>query len=216
MSCTLCKSDNVKLFFEKTDKNHGYKKYLQCLNCHLVFLDPSLFILPEQEKKIYDQHENDPSHEGYVGFLSQLTEALIPYLKKEYRGLDFGCGSGPAMHEILGEKGFSIELYDPIYRDKKDLLNKKYDFITCTEVIEHFHNPAKEFRLLDGLLKDKGSFLGVMTSVLDDVPSFEDWYYHKDPTHVCFYSQKTFEWIAEWIGWKIEAQKGNVAVFAKL
>ena len=46
--------------------------------------------------------------------------------------------------------------YDLYYFPEKGYLTKKYDFITCTEVVEHFRKPLDEFKLFDKILKIKG------------------------------------------------------------
>ncbi|MCC1498350.1 methyltransferase domain-containing protein, partial [Alcanivorax sp. 1008] len=73
--------------------------------------------------------------------------------------------------------------------------NQQYDFVTCTEVVEHFHQPAREFERLTSLLTPTG-VLAIMTSLLDDGVDFHTWHYRRDPTHVSFYRQTTFNWIA--------------------
>ena len=47
----------------------------------------------------------------------------------------------------------------------KDILSRKYKFITCTEVSEHFFNPNEEFDKMYILL-DNNSWFGVMTLFL--------------------------------------------------
>ncbi|HCS52425.1 MAG TPA: hypothetical protein DIW81_12670 [Planctomycetaceae bacterium] len=41
-----------------------------------------------------------------------------------------------------------------------------------------------------------------MTKRVRDLDSFRNWHYKQDPTHVCFYSLKTFRWLAD--AWKAE------------
>lgn len=64
------------------------------------------------------------------------------------------------------------------------------------EVIEHFHTPDREFQRLKDLLQKNGT-LYLKTALMDEVPSFLDWRYKNDPTHVFFYHSKTLEWIKE-------------------
>ena len=62
-------------------------------------------------------------------------------------GLDFGCGPGPALANMMQSDGYEMEIYDPFFFPNKDALSKKYDFITCTETAEHFFNPHDELNL---------------------------------------------------------------------
>ncbi|MCA9406901.1 MAG: class I SAM-dependent methyltransferase [Candidatus Omnitrophica bacterium] len=132
------------------------------------------------------------------------------------KGLDFGCGSGPAMKDILeARKGVEVQNYDIFYYPDEDLLKKTYDFITVTEVVEHFCAPQKEFELLNSLLKPKGH-LGIMTTFYQPDIVFEEWWYRRDETHVCFYQRETFEWIARWLKWSVEFPAENVVIYSRV
>lgn len=47
--------------------------------------------------------------------------------------------------------------------------------------------------------------LAVMTRLHPGPRDFPEWWYHKDPTHVRFYSRKTFLFIEQNLGWEIAA-----------
>lgn len=49
-----------------------------------------------------------------------------------------------------------MECYDPFFFPSDSILSQKYDFVTCTEAIEHFFEPKKEWKLLLSLLKENG------------------------------------------------------------
>jgi len=177
-----------------------------------MFLDPAQRLDPEAEKARYDSHQNDPTDDRYVGFLKRLAIPLSERLLPGARGLDYGCGPGPTMSAMLAEKGFHVDNYDPFYFPDESLLSKTYDFISCSETVEHFFQPRREFERLSRLLRPGGS-LGIMTEFLNDMDAFAEWWYHRDPTHVCFYSVKTLDWIAEWQGWLRAYPQKNVVVF---
>ena len=184
MSCIVCKSELVSSFITKDRKT-----YWQCSHCSVKFLDQAFFIDEDTEKGRYLEHHNEIGDPAYLKFLSKLSEPLMAKLKPDDRGLDFGCGHGPALAEMLKAKGYDIDLYDPFFYPNKEIFSKKYNFITCTETAEHFFNPNKEFKTLDSLLLPD-AWLGVMTTFLTEDKLFENWYYRRDPTHVVFYSQK--------------------------
>ncbi|MDX1545237.1 MAG: methyltransferase domain-containing protein, partial [Christiangramia sp.] len=73
---------------------------------------------------------------------------------------------------------------------------KKYDFIICCEVMEHFQKPLEEFRLLRSLLRPGGK-LYCKTEVWNDAIDFNGWHYKNDLTHVIFYDRETLLWIKE-------------------
>ena len=54
-----------------------------------------------------------------------------------------------------------------------------------------------------------------MTNFYDDSINFNDWYYRKDPTHVVFYTEETFKFIASMMSWRIEIPTKNIVLFKK-
>jgi hypothetical protein len=212
--CSLCGCVETKFLCTRSDAGLGERYYFKCPVCALVFLSPAQRLNSAEEKRRYDLHENDPADGRYVEFLSRLAGPLLGQLRLGARGLDFGCGPGPSMSRWFAVRGFQVEDYDPIYRPEASLLERTYDFITCSETAEHFFDPCREFLLLDHLLKP-GALLGIMTRSVEDEKGFETWWYPRDPTHVCFYQRQTFEWIAAWRRWKLELPHPDIAIFKK-
>ena len=105
-------------------------------------------------------------------------------------------------------------MYDPYFSPSTKPLEETYDFVTCTETLEHLREPRQELEMLNSLLRSPG-WLGVMTGMLDDWKEFPSWYYHRDPTHVCFYSHETMKWIAEKYLWSVYFPAANVTLFHK-
>jgi len=209
MNCIVCKSDLVSVY-----KIIDSKKYWDCKFCSAVFLDKDHRLEPALERERYLLHENRIDDKAYRDFLSKLANPLKEKLSKKSEGLDYGCGEGPALVDIFTSLGFKMNLYDPFFFPDKDIFLKKYDFITCTEVIEHFYYPFKEFVFLDSLLVKEG-WLGIMTSFLPKDELFKNWYYRKDPTHVVFYTKETFEVIASQRNWGLEIESKDVVLFYK-
>jgi SAM-dependent methyltransferase len=100
-----------------------------------------------------------------------------------------------------------------LFFPRVELLNEQYDFVTCSEVVEHAHDPAALFRQLVGLLVPGGT-LGVMTSLHDEITDFEGWWYRRDITHVCFFSVRTLQWVAEHFDLSLALPATNVALFS--
>src|SRR5690606_15211980 len=113
---------------------------------------------------------------------------------------------------MLTQAGHQMSLYDPVFQPDTEALQRTYDFITCTEVAEHFHQPAQEFDRLNTLLKP-GGWLAIMTSFQTDDSAFANWHYRRDPTHVVIYKEETFYWLARHYGWRCEIPGKNVALF---
>lgn len=97
---------------------------------------------------------------------------------------------------MMEEAGHSMTLHDPFFHPNPRAFNESYDFITATEVFEHLHQPARDVELLFKALKPNG-WLGIMTKRTQDKEAFSKWHYIQDPTHVCFWSQQTFHWLAQ-------------------
>lgn len=197
-SCPLCSGERVEQYFE--DKK---RIYLQCCDCRLVYVPKFCWLSVEEEKSIYDLHENNPEDPGYRKFLSRLSVPLLERLDFGKQGLDFGCGPGPTLSVLLAEGGQQVDLYDPFYYSNSAVFDKTYDFICATEVVEHLREPGKEFSTLFVLLKP-GGWLGIMTKMVIDQSAFSRWHYIQDLTHICFYSESTFEYIAERFGAEME------------
>jgi SAM-dependent methyltransferase len=189
-ACPLCGFAAPALFH--TD---ALRPYLVCGRCRLVFVPATHWLDREAEKAVYDLHENDADDPGYRRFLSRLCGPLVERLPPAQRGLDFGCGPGPTLSRMLAEKGHRVDLHDPIYHDNPTVFNKTYDFITATEVVEHLCDPGLVLETLFGLLRPDG-WLGIMTKLVQSQAAFRRWHYIRDPTHICFYSRATFDFLA--------------------
>jgi 2-polyprenyl-3-methyl-5-hydroxy-6-metoxy-1,4-benzoquinol methylase len=180
----------------------------------MVFADPASRPDRFAERAEYDRHRNDPSDPGYRTFLSRLAKPLLERLTPGMEGLDFGSGPGPTLSVMLEEAGMHVTLYDPQYAPQPTVLERRYDFVTATEVVEHFHDPARDWARLASLLKP-GGVLGVMTKQPLDRDRFEQWHYKDDPTHVSFHRPRTFAWIAERFGLTHELIGPDVAIFRR-
>jgi len=206
-TCRLCRGRS-ELFFEMPDK-----KYYRCGGCSAIFLDPRRHLSKEDEKRRYEEHNNNVEDPGYQKFVEPLVLKIQENFGKEHQGLDFGAGPGPVVAKLLRGKGYSIELYDPFFWNEPQLLEKKYDFIVCCEVIEHFYFPEKEFRLLRSLLKS-GGMLFCQTDLYSEKTDFKSWYYRNDSTHVFFYHQNTLAWIKTLFDFEFMENDGRLVEFS--
>ncbi len=171
----------------------GERLFYFCSHCYLIFTDPKEHLPLIEQRSFYDKHENHITDDGYVAFLDRLLGPMSQYLQKGMAGLDYGCGPGPVISQLLDRKGILCDNYDPIYYDR--CLAGPYDFITATECFEHFTHPATEMARICQLILP-GGVLGIMTELWHTAEQFEDWYYLKDPTHIVFYHKKTIGYIA--------------------
>jgi len=198
MSCILCQ-ENAVAHYHKDRK----RCYLHCGNCDLVFVPNTFHLTALEEKKVYDQHQNNALDVGYRTFLSRLVNPLLLMLPEHSKGLDFGSGPGPTLSLMMSEAGHKMQIYDPFYAPHRSVLSDCYDFITATEVVEHLSDPSRVLELLWSILKP-GGILGIMTKLVVSQEAFEKWHYKNDPTHISFYSKKSFDYIAR--RWRTTAE----------
>lgn len=209
MTCPLCDSTQTSSFCVADDK-----EYRRCHQCQARFMTPEFWPSKSQELAQYQLHENDIDDPGYRNFLSTLTIPLLTKLAAKSTGLDFGCGPGPALAKMMEEAGHDVNIYDPVFHPDTGCLKQSYDFVTCTETAEHFHHPKREFKLLMSLVKP-GGWLAIMTNFQTDDQKFANWHYRRDPTHVVFYREDTFHWLASDHGWTCEVPVKNIALMQK-
>lgn len=206
-SCPLCQH-SAAVFYQF--KAHLYH---QCGFCQAVFMDKGLWPDKNTEKKRYLEHLNDVDDGRFQQFVSPITRRVTKDFMRNHKGLDFGAGHAPVISHVLGQSGFAITPYDPLFFDEATLLNQQYDYICSCEVIEHFHHPAESFALLSQLLKANGQLL-CMTELYHDGIDFHRWNYKNDPTHVFMYHRNTLSYIADKYGFKKPDIDGRLVVFS--
>ena len=165
----------------------------------------------DEERSRYETHENDPEDPRYRAFLDRLAAPLRSRLTEGMRGLDVGSGPGPTLSVMLTESGFPTEIWDPFFAPDPAPLSRRWDFVTCTETVEHFHDPARDWQRLFGLLRP-GGWLAVMTELYGETP-LEEWWYARDPTHVSLHRDRTLEWIAKRWDAALERPAPTVALY---
>lgn len=207
LPCPLC------LTSDRTEPVRGAdrRRYFHCPHCRLIFTDPRDMLSPEQERARYGQHQNSIEDSGYVRFLQQILRPMLPLLNPAMRGLDYGCGPGPVLSQLLRREGLACDDYDPLFAPGP--LQPPYDFILSTECFEHFHVPGREIARVCGLLAP-GGLLGIMTEFWTTRDRFATWSYTRDRTHVAFYHRQTLDVIARCFGLELFWQDGcRVALF---
>ena len=205
-ACALCRGA-AKLFLDTPGRS-----YYRCGMCSAVFLDPACHVSEAEEKSRYEQHNNDVEDPGYRRFAGPMVREVRRQFGPKHQGLDFGAGTGPVVATLLREKGLSVALYDPFFWNDPGLLEKRYDYIVCSEVIEHFKAPAREFGLLRSLVRPGGA-LFCQTELYSEKTDFRAWYYRNDCTHIFFYHADTLAWIRAHFRFSSLRIRGRIAQF---
>lgn len=207
--CPLCASAGGEEWF--VDKR---RRYLRCAVCRLIWVPRRFHLSLEAEKAEYDLHENAPDDMSYRAFLSRLFEPITHRIAPNSQGLDFGSGPGPTLSVMFEEAGHTMSLYDPFYADDESVLRRQYDFVTASEVVEHFRAPATDLARLWQCVSD-GGVLGIMTKRPTSQPTFASWHYKNDMTHVSFYSDETFIWLANFWNAELERPESDVILLKR-
>lgn len=199
-TCPLCQGTSVS-FYQFV--------FFECVTCGGIFRAPEFLPTLEDEKARYEEHHNDVKDAKYQQFVSPITSSVQRDYTTGSLGLDFGSGTGPVLSKVLQDAGYKIYQYDPFFENKPEVLEHKYDYIACCEVIEHFHFPKQEFLLLKSLLKPGGN-LYCMTHLFTPAINFDNWYYRRDKTHSFIYQPKTMTWIQQEFGFRSVSIDGRL------
>ena len=193
--CVLCDSNEVIPLELNNDR-----RFFRCHICDLIFVQESSYLSSADEIARYRLHDNSLLNQGYVNMFLEKISLVHEYCPGVNSVLDYGCGPEPVLAELLKKDGFECDIYDPYFFP--DLPDRSYDLVISTEVFEHLKDIGADLNIIRSLLSPEG-YLAIMTSFHDAVNSFEGWWYSKDPTHICFFSMRTFEWMAKEFGFKI-------------
>ena len=194
--CIICGS-RWNLFHTKRDS----LGYYRCPGCSFIYLHPDHHPDPEVEKKRYLLHDNSMENTGYVEMLNRfIQDFILPRIRPPAVVLDFGSGPEPVLSNLLKQRGFSCDSYDPYFASFQLNMNNQYDLIILFEVIEHLTDPVHVMSALFSLLHD-GKYCVISTLFHPEQSDrFETWWYRRDITHRSFFSAETFYTLAERTG----------------
>ncbi|MCB0364426.1 MAG: methyltransferase domain-containing protein [Bdellovibrionaceae bacterium] len=182
------------------------RHYWWCPDCDLVFLDPQQRPDPGSERERYLSHNNDPGDPRYEKYLSLVVQPIIDEKAENSEPvlvLDYGCGPTTGIETLWSGHDLSVESYDPFFYPNLPLEPKhRFDYVISCESAEHFYEPHQDWYKISQLLKPDGKVILRTGWRPPTMEEFKKWGYHHDPTHVCFYSAKTVEWLRQ--NFKIE------------
>ena len=204
MQCIICDAD-TKYF---TDTQMGVETYL-CSHCGVIFKDPKTYEDFETQKRRYDLHENHAEDEGYQRYFQQFLDFVLPQSEKPTVALDLGSGRSTLLSNMLAAQGIIAASYDPIYHPDTAYRDKRYDLITSVEVFEHLHDPMAVFAELVSLLNPNGTLVIRTELAPTEREAYLAWYYRRDPTHIVFFSPRTFQVMCERAGVRYVGDNGK-------
>lgn len=186
-TCPLCNAEAAWTALHQT------RDFYHCRFCDLIFVPPNQHPDLKSERARYASHNNTMDNAGYVTMFEGPIALLGEHCEDGNRILDYGCGPGPVLVELLRRAGYDAVGYDPFFAPNVDL-SCSFDAIISTETFEHFACPRAEINRILRLLRH-GGILAVMTLFHPGPAAVADWWYARDPTHVAFYSHATLDWI---------------------
>lgn len=190
VACLNCSGTDLAPFAEEEGV-----KVARCNSCGLVFNNPQIFKRAIAEIYTEDYYKSAFPALGYEDYAANKNDIQhsfrrrMPQLKKYARGnslLDVGSACGFFL-EVAAEFGFSPEGIDcsrwatdfsrknlpfPVYTGLLDTYpwpaDKKYDVITCWDVIEQLPDPKAVFTKIYDLLAPNG----ILALTVRDINSF--------------------------------------------
>lgn len=208
LACNLCKNNDPTTF--KYYCESPMRPYYECQSCQLISVPKSHHVEPNYEKSRYLQHNNDIEDEGYVKFLMQVVDVCKEHCVDVHRALDFGCGYNPVLKTLLEEHcGYDVFCYDAFFYP--EMPPGKFDCVVSTEVFEHFCDVDKEMKVIKDLV-EPGKYLVVMTQLYRDNIAFEKWWYQRDDTHVSYFREETFNFVADKYDFDVKYSNGKSIV----
>jgi hypothetical protein len=198
-TCKICNSSITKKF-EKTILNK-YKnvEYFECENCAFIQINEATWLNEAYQSAITSLD---------IGILYRnelLKTTTIQIIDTFFQDakllLDYAGGYG-IFTRIMRDAGFNYYWEDKFCENIfakhftiNDIENKKFDFVTAFEVLEHMENPMEEvseiFSYSDNVL--------FSTELIPEDSSIENWWYIAPETgqHISFYTKKSLELIAK-------------------
>ena len=197
MFCKICNNSTEKLF-DSVLLNKYSVNYFHCPNCGFIQTEEPYWL-----EEAYGESIN-VSDTGYIqrniGLSQKLTIFLSLFFNKNAKFLDYAGGYGVFVR-MMRDIGFNF------YWDDKFTTNlfsrgfeynskTKIDAVTTFESFEHFVNPMQE---IEKLISISNCIIFSTETLPSPIPKPEDWWYYglDHGQHISFYSEKTFEFIAD-------------------
>jgi hypothetical protein len=174
-----------------------------CESCGLRYQDQGM--RGDEERTRYALHKNEPTS-AYVAMFESILTTIEPFISGSV--LDFGSGEFNVLEQLLNQR-FMITSYDLFFHP---IPLSTYDTVIAIEVVEHFIDPAREWKQLLSLV-NPGGHLIVQTRFVE-TPFFE-WWYQRDPTHRTFYTLVALSYLATQAGFQVTFSNNRSIIVMK-
>ncbi|QPJ64673.1 MAG: class I SAM-dependent methyltransferase [Candidatus Nitrohelix vancouverensis] len=211
-TCKLCDS-SCQLFYQ--DK----RKYFKCDSCGLIFTNDAPGKVEEEAHYRSQWEETQP--EFWISQADVLLQIIRNY-HEPLQILDFGSGSGELTRE-LRSRDLSVTPLEPMEQGylKDQQYPGLFDVVVALEVLEHLPQPLEELLEIDRVLAPGGIFVcstALTNAFLDHASGrdqFAQWWYKDDPTHLCFFGNRTLEALAQRLDWGLDIYGEKAFVMKK-
>ena len=222
MSCPVC---NTEVYTEIGRKNNF--TLVDCQSCSCIYVNP--IPEPSQLQGIYEDYQ--PTEKYIKKLKKKIFTSVYKLLRlRRYQNnnngktfLDVGCNIGATVRaaQKLGYDSMGIDLDETSISKAKELFDqcefescstfdlikkeRKFDFIYCSEVIEHVPFPREFVQSLADLMQP-GALLYLTTpdSGHRKIPKdFLSWKEIKPPEHIVFFKKSTMRYILQEHGFEI-------------
>lgn len=197
MNCKIC-NQQTKQVFQAKILNKYEIDYFYCEHCGFLQTEEPYWL-----EEAYSESIN-VSDTGYIqrniNTSRKLTILLSLCFDKKGKFLDYAGGYGVFVR-IMRDIGFDFFWSDKyttnlFARGFEYQNGEGYEAVTTFKCFEHFVNPLEE---IESLLKISKNIIFSTDLLPNPIPKPEDWWYYgiDHGQHTSFYSEKTFEFIAQ-------------------
>lgn len=198
MKCKIC-SSNVEIKFSAKIMNKYNVNYFYCSNCHFLSTEEPYWL---DEVYVSPISMFDTGHiQRNIRISQKLMILLTIFFDRKKKFVDYAGGNG-ILVRMMRDIGFDFFWEDKyannLFSQGFELDNSNFEgvaAITVIECFEHFVDPIKE---IESLLKISRNIIFTTELLPSKVPDPQDWWYYtlERGGHISFFSEKTFEYIA--------------------
>jgi hypothetical protein len=192
--------------------------YRRCADCGFLFTDFLDDWTPaEFAAHIYnaDYVRVDPDYAGARGRQNaQIVAATFPTNREGISLLDFGGGNSSLVTHLRDQGFAACDMFDPFSAEHGVLPGRKYNLVTCYEVLEHVTDPAGCVRMIAESLGEEG--LVIFTTLIQpadfDRLGLSWWYAGPRNGHISLHSRRSLQLLWQAEGYTVLSRDQNLHI----